>query len=186
MKTLKLVFGLSIIAAVCLVGHQSALAQLKVGYINSQVILNNYKEAIDVQKQLQELNAQWEREAREMQKEIQELLDQLEAQSLLLSEERKREKQQEIQRLNQRYQQFLQEKWGPQGEGVKKEVELLKPVYDKINAAIQKIGEAQGFNYIFDVVEGNILYASEDQPDLTQQLLDELNKGLPAASNSEN
>lgn len=162
-----------------------ASAQLKIGYINSQKILDTYKEALDVKKQLQEINAQWEKEARDMQKELQELQDQLESQSLLLSEETKREKQQEIQKLALRYQQFLQEKWGQQGEAVKKEVELIQPVYDKINAAIQKIGEAEGFDYIFDVVAANILFASDDQPDLTAKLLEELNKTLAATTANE-
>ncbi len=161
-----------------------ASAQLKIGYINSNRVLATYKEAQDVRKQLQEINAKWEQEAKNMQKEIQDLQEQLESQSLLLSEERKQEKQQEVQSLYLKYQQFLQEKWGPQGEAVKKEEELLKPVIDKINEAIRKIGEAEGFHYIFDTVAANILYASDDQPDLTERLLEELNKGLPAAANS--
>lgn len=161
---------------------QPALAQLKIGYVNSNKVLEVYKEAIDVRKKLQELDAQWQREAKDMEKQVKDMQDQLEAQSLLLSEERKNEKQQEIQTLYMKYQQFLNEKWGQQGEGVKKEVEFIQPVYDKINKAIQKIGLELGYNYIFDVVAGNILYASEDQPDLTEKLIEELNKGLPAAT----
>jgi outer membrane protein len=159
-----------------------ALAQLKIGYINSSKILEVYKEAIDVRKRLQDLNQTWERDAKDMEKQIKDMQEQLEAQSLLLSEERKAEKQQEIQALYIKYQQFLNEKWGQQGEAVKKEVEFIQPVYDKINKTIQKIGADEGYSYIFDVVAGNILYASEDQPDLTEKLLEELNKGLPAAT----
>ncbi len=156
-----------------------AQAQLKIGYINSSRILETFKEAIDVRTQLKDLNAQWEKEARDMQKEIQDLQEQLESQSLLLSEERKAQKQQEIQNQYLKYQQFVQEKWNQQGgEAVKKEVELIQPVYDKINVAIKKIGEEEGYQYIFDVVAGNILYASEDQTDLTETLLKELNKTL--------
>ncbi|RMD93211.1 MAG: OmpH family outer membrane protein [Calditrichaeota bacterium] len=169
-----------------LFNQKPAAAQLKIGYINSQKILDTYKEALDVKKQLQELNAKWEKEARDMEQEIKELQDQLESQSLLLSEERKKQKQEEIQNLYTKYQQFLKEKWGPQGEAARKEAELIKPVYDKINAAIKKIGDAEGFNYIFDVVAGSILYASEDQPDLTDRLLEELNKGLAATTGSGN
>lgn len=162
-----------------------ASAQIKIGYINSQKILDTFKEALDVKKQLQEINTQWEKEARDMQKELQELQDQLESQSLLLSEETKRQKQQEIQKLGLNYQQFLQQKWGQQGEAVKKEVELIQPVYDKINAAIRKIGENEGFDYIFDVIAGNILFASDDQPDLTDKLLEELNKSLASTTANE-
>jgi outer membrane protein len=158
-----------------------ALAQVKMGYINSNKILDQYKDAQDVRKQLQELNTQWEKEARDIQKQVQDLQDQLQSQSLLLSDERKQEKLTEIQTLAQRYQTFLQEKWNPQtGEAVKKEVEFLQPVYEKINATITKIGEEEDFDYIFDVVAGNVLYASERQPDLTDKLLEELNKGVSA------
>jgi len=161
-----------------------AVAQLKIGYINSNKILETYKEAIDVRKQLAELNSQWEQEARDMQKEMRDLQEQLESQSLLLSEERKTQKQQEIQGLYQKYQQYLQEKWNPQGgEAAKKEVEFIQPVYDKINTAIKKIGAAEGYQYIFDVVAGNILYASDEQPDLTEKLLEALNKDLAAQTN---
>ena len=171
-----------IIALIFGLGLSPALSQLKVGYINSQKVLEKFKDAMDVKKQLAELNTQWESEARDMQKEIEKLQDELESQSLLLSDQRKQEKVQQIQTLGQQYQLFLQTKWGPQGEGVKKEVELLQPIYEKINAAIKEIGRAEGYHYIFDVVAGNILYASDDQPDLTEKLLVELNKGLPAAT----
>lgn len=186
MKSVKISLAVTTLFILALLFESStAYGQLKLGYINSQKILDTYKEALDVKEQLQKLNAQWEREARDMQRELQELQEQLESQSLLLSEERKQEKQQEINNLALKYQQFLQEKWGPQGEAVKKEVELIQPVYDKINAAIRKIGEAEGYNYIFDVVAGNILFASEDQPDLTEKLLEELNKALAATPKSD-
>lgn len=171
-----------LIALVSALGASSSFAQLKIGYINSQKILETFKDAQDVRKQLSDLNAQWEKEARGMQKQVQTLQEELESQSLLLSEQRKQEKVQEIQTLGQKYQLFLNQKWGQQGEGVKKEVELLQPVYEKINVAIKKIGKAEGYQYIFDVVAGNILYASDDQPDLTEKLLAELNKGLTTSS----
>lgn len=183
-KSLVILFGLALFVSVA-ANVSYAQQPLKIGYINSNRILETYKEAIDVRKQLAELNAQWEREAKEMQKQIQKLQEQLDSQSLLLSEERKAEKQQEIQNLYLEYQQFLQEKWNPQGgEAVKREMEMLQPVFDKINAAIKKIGDEEGFHYIFDVVNSNILYASDDQPDLTKRLLEELNKGLPQQSNA--
>ena len=177
-------FSIVMVALILGVVTSSAFAQLKFGYVNSNRILESYKEAIDVRKQLQELNTQWEQEALNMQKEVKELNEQLESQSLLLSEERKRTKQQDIQNLYLKYQQFIQEKFGPQGALVKKEVEFLEPVYKKINSAIKKIGEADSYDYIFDVVAGNILYASESQTDLTERLLGDLNKGLQAQSST--
>lgn len=161
--------------------------KLNIGYIHSQKILATYKEAIDVQKKVEELNSQWEKEGLEMQKELQQLQEQFESQSLLLSESKKAEKAQEIQALYLRIQQFQQEKWAPgQGEIFKKERELMEPVLEKINSVISKIGEEEKFDYIFDTAQGNILFVGEKQSqnDLTDKVLAELNKGVTTTSTS--
>jgi outer membrane protein len=82
-----------------------------------------------------------EAQGRELQRQFQELGEQLESQSLLLSEDRKQEKQQELQNLYMKIQQYQQEKWGQNGEYFKKEAEVMQPVIDKINKAINKVGE---------------------------------------------
>ncbi len=173
--------GVVAMAAIMVALPHPASAQLKFGYIDSQKILDSYKESQDAQKQLASLNEQWQQEAKNMQQDLQEKQDQLESQALLLSDEKKNEKAQEIQNLYLRFQQFQQEKWGQQGELYVKQQDFMKPVFDKINTTIRRIGAEDKFDYIFDVVQGNILYVSEGQPDLTQRVIDELNKGLAAA-----
>jgi len=157
---------------------QPAMAQLKLGYINSQQILQNFKDAQDVQKQLDAKNQEWQRQAQEMQKSIQDMQDQLESQSLLLSQEKKDEKTREIQETYAKFQKFQMEKWGQTGEAFHLQEELMKPVFDKINAVLSKIGKEEKFDYIFDGVQANIVYASPNQPDLTDRVLEELNKGV--------
>jgi outer membrane protein len=167
--------------AIAILGSANpAAAQLKLGYIDSQKILGSYKEAQDAQKQLQDLNRRWEEEAANMQKELQAKLDELESQALLLSDERKREKETELQNLNIRLQQFQQDKWGAQGEVYTKRAELMQPVIDKINTVIKKIGTEDKYDYIFDVINANILHVSDSQPDLTGRVLEELNKSVAA------
>lgn len=165
--------------AVAILGSVNPVtAQLKLGYIDSQKILEKYKEAQDAQKQLQDLNRRWEEEAKNMQQELQNKLEELESQALLLSDERKKEKETELQNLNIRLQQFQQEKWGNQGEVFTKRAELMQPVINKINDVIKKIGTDDKYDYIFDVVNGNILHVSASQPDLTDRVLEELNKSV--------
>jgi outer membrane protein len=154
-----------------------AFAQ-KLGYINSLKILSEFKDAKEAQEKLQEMNQEWERQGRELQQQFQELNEQLESQSLLLSEERKKEKTQELQELAVKLQRYQQEIWGQNGEAAKKEAELMQPVYEKINAAIRLVGEKEKFDYIFDSVNANIVYASPSQPDLTDLVLEELEKGV--------
>ena len=167
--------------AFALVTPISSFAQ-KLAYVNSQKILATFKEAQDAQERLDKINREWEDEIREMQKQFQEQGEALESQSLLLSEERKREKQQELQNLMMKIRQYQEEKWGQNGELYKKNEEVMGPVIEKVNAAIKKVGEEERYDYIFDTVAGNILYASPAQPDLSDLVLEELEKGLESTT----
>ncbi len=55
--------NLSALLIIAFVSAAPALAQ-KIGYINSQQILANYKEAQDAQEQLDKINKQWEASSR--------------------------------------------------------------------------------------------------------------------------
>lgn len=151
--------------------------KLKIGYVHSNKILTTFKDALDVQKKIDELDRQYQEEGRQMQETLRQLQDQYESQSLLLSEQKKKEKEAEIQNLILKIQQFQQEKYNPQtGEIYKKQAELMQPVLDKINAVIKKVSEAEGFDLVLDTAAGNILYVSNQVVDLTDKILDELNK----------
>ena len=104
---------------------------------------------------------------------IRSLQQQLDQQSLLLSEEKKKEKQDEIQQLYMDSQRFQNEKFGQQGALYQKRNELLQPVFDQINEKIQTVAAADGYDFIFDTVAGNILYAKEEY-ELTKKILEEL------------
>ena len=185
MKTKNVFFILGILLVCCFMLTGNSYGQkLKFGYVNSQKILNEYKEAQDANKKFQEINAAWEAEGLEMQNRLQELMDELESQSLLLSEQRKMEKQAEAQNLYTQFQTFQAQKWGPDGEAAKKEQELMAPIIETIRGVIKQIGEADEYTYIFDSVAGNIVYVADDQTDLTDRVIEELNKDVkPTGTN---
>lgn len=155
-----------------------ALAQNKFAYVNTQRILSNYQEALDVQKQLDTKNQEWQKELQDMQADIRQKQERLDKQGLMLSERKKTELQQEIEDSFTQYQKFQQDKWGQNGEAFKLQDELLAPIREKVLAVVQRIGKDEEYDFIFDEVIGNILYASDKHPDLTDKVLEELNKGL--------
>ncbi len=167
-----------ILALMLLIALPGFSQKLKIGYVHSQKILSDLKEWQDAQKKLDEINRQWENEGLEMQQRLQQLREQFDAQSLLLSETKKREKQQELESLMLQLQKFQRDKWDPQsGEILKKQAELVQPILDKINGVIKKIGDDEKFDYIFDTANGAMVYFGPDQPDLTDRVLAELSKG---------
>ena len=153
----------------------SAFAQMKIGYIDSQRILATFSDAVNAQKILEGETAQVAEELKKMEEELRAENDKLEQQSLLLNEEKKREKAQELQQKYMQIQQYGQQKQQELGQ---RQEELLQPVFNKINNAINALGEAEGFDFIFNgAVSGTIVFAKPEY-DLTEKLLQRLVGGV--------
>jgi outer membrane protein len=160
----------------------SALSQAKLAYVDSQKILQTFPPALDAQKKLEAENNQWAQELQKMQEDLKGLNEKLEQQSLLLSDAKKKEAAQEIQNLAVKAQQYQAERWGEQGKFFQRRTELLQPVFDKINVIINKIGQEDGYDFIFDTQAGNLLYAKPTH-NLTDDVLARLEKeGTSAAT----
>ena len=150
-------------------------ADLKIGYIDSQRIFRAYKGTADAQAKLDTEVSEWEKKAENMRTEIEDLQKELEAQSLLLSEEKKKQKEQTLQAKYAEYQQFVTSIWGAQGEAIKRNEELTQPIIEKIDVILKRIAEKENYTFIFDAVGGALVYAKPTF-DLTDQVIDELNK----------
>ncbi len=170
----RIVLGYIIYLLICMSGG-SLVAQVKLGYVDSQRVLNSYPQVSDVKKQLESENEKWGQELQRMQKELQDLIDQLNKQGLVLSDMKRKEKEQQIREKDSEIQQYRIQKWGQNGEYFKLQNKLLKPIYDSINGIIQRIGMDQGYDFIFDASGGYVLFA-RDKHDLTDIVIQELKK----------
>lgn len=161
------------IAAVLLAIALGASAELKIGYINSDRILQEYEGTKQAEEKMKKEYAKWEQEATERQKKMKDMKDQLDKQSLLLSAERKKELEAQFEKEYIDYQKFLQEKFGQQGDAYKKNDELLKPIIDRINVILDKIAKNENYDFILDS-RGGVVYAKKAY-DLTDKVIQALN-----------
>lgn len=175
MKNYRMFSGTIFLLLIVLLGWNQSYAQNKIRYIDSQRILSDFPEAQEVQKRLDEIRAGYESEYNTMLQQYEALVKEIENQSLLLSPEKKAEKENEAQELAMNIEQFRYQKLGPQGELYKKNMELTQPLYDKINQIIQRVGEEEDYDYILDVVPGSVLYA-KPMYDITNRIIEELSK----------
>lgn len=148
-------------------------AELKIGFINSEKILMEYEGTKSAEDKLKKEYAKWEQEATERQKKMKEMKEQLDKQSLLLSAERKKEIESELEREYIEYNKFLQEKFGQQGDAAKKNDELLRPIIEKINKILDEIAKNDNYDFIFDS-RGGVVYAKKAY-DLTEKVIQVLN-----------
>jgi outer membrane protein len=173
---MKRYFFILLTAVLCLGLVFPVLArELKIGYIDSERILSEFEDSKEAQKKLAEESRAWETEAGSMRQQISDMEAELDKQSLLLSEEKKAEKLQELQALYLKFQQFQQEIWGQDGKLFQRNLELTRPVVEKINAAISKVGDEDGYDFIFDASQGNVVHAKAEY-DVTDRVLELLKK----------
>ena len=157
-------------------GSTDLLAQaMKIGYVNSDRILTEFDEAKEAQRKLDVEAKKLEDEYRGLLNKLDSLSRDFERQKMIMSESRRLTKENEITQLQQSIQRYQVEKMGPEGEIYKKQAELVGPVLEKIKAVIEKVGKENKYDYIFDTVAGNILYA-EPVHDLTDKVLYELKR----------
>lgn len=172
------------IFVLCFVLLLTASFAQKIAYVESQRVLQNFQEWTDSQNKLQEIRDGYQSEYDQMVKELDQMMADIQSQSLLLSEEKKQQKLKDVQDRQLSIERFKYEKLGPEGEYYKKNLELTKPIIDKINKVIQEIGEREEYDFILDASSGALLHALPKY-DITDQVLEELNKGVTSTNKSQ-
>lgn len=151
-----------------------AQAQQKIGYIDSDYILNQTPEYATVQQQIGRLEEQWRQEIKNKQAEVQELRREFEARELLYTEEERKRKQEEIQQAQQEVEQLRQRYFGPDGQLYQRQQELMRPIQERILTAVEEVATAEGYDYVFDKSGEFLFMFARDQYDLSDAVLREL------------
>ena len=177
----RIVYG--VLAASLALGSAAAHAELKLAYIDSDVLKERLPEFQEAQRKLDQLRQEFEREAKDRQAKLQKMQEDFRKQELLMSEARKAELQTEFETKVRELQEYSQGKFGPDGELMKKNVELSSPIFDKINAALQKLAKEEGYDFIFDAAaQGTGLVYAGESFDITDKLLERLNMAREQAA----
>ena len=149
--------------------------QLKIGYIDSNRIMQEFEDVRAAQAKLEKETLRLKVEYDLYVERLDSLNKEFERQRLLLSTEKIREKQQQIQALFQQTQQYQQAKFGPEGDLVRYQAQLMAPVLDKVDIAVKKIGAERSYDYIVDAAGGALVYAVPAH-DLTSVVIEELRR----------
>lgn len=158
-NVIKLLF----ISALLIAGPVVHAQTLKFGHINSSRLLGMMPEREAAQKQLQKEAQELGEELENLQVEYNnKLQNYVEAQDTLSSVVRQL-RERELQELQARIQQFQE---GAQGDLQKREMELIQPIFEKIESVIAEVAEERGLIYVFDLDANSVLYFSEESEDI--------------------
>ena len=143
----------------------------KFGKVNTQAIMQSLPELSKVNGELEAAAKQYENELKSMQEELQRQSEAYEKAKSTMNQTAQQQKEQELQTLYQKIQQTYQDN---QQALQKTQQEKMQPVSTKVRNAIQNVGNAGGFTYIFE--EGAAVYTGTNVEDVTSKVQGEATK----------
>ncbi len=122
----------------------------KFGYVDSDYILNSIPEYKSAQQELDKLSNDWQKEIEAKYTEIDKLYKAFQADVVLLTDDMKKKRENEIINKEKDVKELQKTKFGVDGELFKKRQELVKPIQDKVYNAVRVVAEKAGLAIIFD------------------------------------
>ena len=156
-----------------------SFSETNIGWVDSQYIFNQLEETREAQVEIEKKQRSLESELQDMTNRLDSLDRDFKQKAPLMSSEMQRNKQIEIENYYKQVQMFQMQKLGPDGEIYTFYAQLVTPIEKKILAAIEKVGNEKGYDYILDSSRGGIVHAL-DSHKLDEYVLEELRKGSPS------
>lgn len=151
-----------LIAGAMLAATAANAQQLKFAHIDTQTLVSQLPEKIEAETKLQEEAKKLEDQLQVMNSDLQKKYEEYINERETLPELIRATKEKEIQDAGQRIESYTQM---AQQSLAQKEQQLLGPIIEKVTAAIDAVGQENGFIYIFDTSSQVILYHSDQSVD---------------------
>ena len=144
-----------------------AQAQVKIAHVNTAEILDAMPDKAAAEKSMEKYYGELQSQLETMAKEYQTKMQDYEANVATMSNLVKQSKEKEIIDIQNRIQQFQA---NAESEFESKRAELLKPILDKIQNAINLVGKEKGYTYMIDLAPGAAVYVGADAVDATKDV----------------
>jgi outer membrane protein len=146
----------------------------KYGYIDSEFILNKMPEYSEAKDKMDKLAERWTKEIEERYVVIKAKKDNFAREEVLLPEEERKKRQEEITKLENDALEMQKMRFGVKGDYFQKRQELIKPIQDKVYDAMQTVASKRNYSFVFDKAnQSNLVYA-DSKYDISDEVLREL------------
>ncbi|MBU2929088.1 OmpH family outer membrane protein [Winogradskyella psychrotolerans] len=165
----KVLFLLIVIGlATCSVNAQRGV---RIGYIDTEYILENVPEYKEASSQLNKKVLQWKTEIESKLNAIEQKKKELDNESVLLTKELYDERYEDITFEEAEVLDYQQKRFGPEGDLMIQKRQLIEPIQDQIFAAVQEIAETKKYDFVFDKSADVVMLYSAERYDMSEQVL---------------
>ena len=153
------------------VGILNAQRGIKIGYIDTEYILENLPEYSQVSNRLEEKAADWKREIEDRSRNIEQQKESLNSERILMTDEMIQEIEQEIIFQEEELSEFQLKRFGPRGDLIIQKQQLVQPIQDQIFNAIKELAKSRNYDFIFDKSADVVMLYSDKRYDVSDQIL---------------
>jgi len=138
----------------------SNIVAQKYAFIDTKYILSQMPDYTDAQKEIDDLAEKWQKDVEKKYNEIQSKYKSFQEEEILLPEETKKIRLDEIMELEVKAKELQKKRFGVEGDLFKKRKELIDPIQDKIYKAVKELSKDNNYSFILDKSKNsNIIYA---------------------------
>jgi outer membrane protein len=148
--------------------------QLKIGYVDSDAIMDKLPDAQDAKQKLDALVQEWQTELNKIENTWKTKYDDYEKRKLIMTDQTRAEVEAELVKLEKQISDYREKKFGTNGEMFQKQDELMKPVQNRIFAAIKEVALEEDYDYVFDRSGDILLLYAKEKYDITVKVLNKL------------
>ena len=165
--------SIALLSIILLVSANQLRAQ-KYAYVDTEYILKNIPEYNDAQDELDDLSKRWQKEIETNYGKVEELYKSYQAEAVLLPDDIKKKREDEIIEKEQEVKELQRKYFGPEGDLFKKRQELIQPIQEKVYNAIESIALTRNFAFVFDKAGGMTMLYGNPKFDISDDVLDEV------------
>jgi outer membrane protein len=148
--------------------------QIKIGYVDSDAIMDKLPDAQDARQKLDVLVQEWQGELNKIENTWKTKYDDYEKRKLIMTDQSRAELEAELVKLEKQISDYREKKFGTNGEMFQKQDELMKPVQNKVFSAIKEVAQEEDYDYVFDRSGDILLLYAKDKYDITVKVLNKL------------
>lgn len=144
---------------------------VRIGYIDTEFILENIPEYQEATTQLNQKVDKWKNEIQAKLSVIEQKRKDLSNEKALLTKELINEREEDITFEEREILDYQQKRFGPNGDLFIQKKQLMQPIQDQIFAAVQDLADTKKYDFIFDKSSDAVMLYSAKQFDLSEQII---------------
>ncbi|WP_434037021.1 OmpH family outer membrane protein [Formosa sp. 4Alg 33] len=149
---------------------------VRIGYIDTEYILEHIPEYQDATKQLSDKVQRWKADIDVKLKDVDQKRKDLSNEKALLTTELYEERKEDIDFEEKEILDQQQKRFGPNGDLMIQKKQLIQPIQDQIFSAVQDIAASKQYDFIFDKSADLVMLYSEKRYDISELVLRSINR----------